>query len=277
MKAEATLVKSELSADAHRGDTFEAYRTAVERAIGYMKEHLREPLDLDQLAHVAAVSKFHLVRVFDEMTGISPRYFLACLRIQRAKELLLEPRASVTDVCIEVGYTSLGSFSNSFRELVGLTPETFRALPKSLTVKQFASAVWQYLASNRTISGTPLEGLVENPSSARGFIFTGTFTRGVPQGVPFSGTVMVKAGSFRIERPDLPEFYLMAVLIPFTAKLSAMVATLPVGLVASLRVSNPGNSPTEKPRLRLRPLRPTDPPILLALPALPPWREALSR
>jgi AraC family transcriptional regulator len=277
MKAEATLVKSELSADAHRGDTFEAYRTAVERAIGHMKDHLREPLDLDQLAHVAAVSKFHLVRVFDEMTGISPRYFLACLRIQRAKELLLEPRASVTDVCIEVGYTSLGSFSNSFRELVGLTPETFRALPKSLTVKQFASAVWQYLASNRTVSGTALEGLVENPSSARGFIFTGTFTRGVPQGVPFSGTVMVKAGSFRIERPDLPEFYLMAVLIPFTAKLSAMVATLPVGLVASLRVSNPGNSPTEKPRLRLRPLRATDPPILLALPALPPWREALSR
>ena len=233
MKAEATLVKSELSADAHRGDTFEAYRTAVERAIGHMKDHLREPLDLDQLAHVAAVSKYHLVRVFDEMTGISPRYFLACLRIQRAKELLLERRASVTDVCMEVGYTSLGSFSNSFRELVGLTPETFRALPKSLTVKQFASAVWQYLASNRTVSGTALEGLVENPFSARGFIFTGTFTRGVPQGVPFSGTVMVKSGSFRIERPDLPEFYLMAVLIPFTAKLSAMVATLPVGLVAS--------------------------------------------
>lgn len=277
MKAEATLVKSELSADAHRGDTFEAYRTAVERAIGYMKEHLREPLDLDQLAHVAAVSKFHLVRVFGEISGISPRYFLACLRIQRAKELLLEPRASVTDVCMEVGYTSLGSFSNSFRELVGLTPETFRALPKSLTVKQFASTVWQYLASNRKVSGTALEGLVENPSSARGFIFTGTFTRGVPQGVPFSGTVMVKAGSFRIERPDLPEFYLMAVLIPFTAKLSTMVATLPVGLVASLLVSNPGNSPAEKPRLRLRPLRPTDPPILLALPALPPWREALSR
>jgi AraC-like DNA-binding protein len=277
MKVEATLVKSELSADAHRGDTFEAYRTAVERAIGHMKDHLKEPLDLDQLAHVAAVSKFHLVRVFDEMTGISPRYFLACLRIQRAKELLLERRASVTDVCMEVGYTSLGSFSNSFRELVGLTPETFRALPKSLTVKQFAAAVWQYLASNRTVSGTALEGLVENPSSARGFIFTGTFTRGVPQGVPFSGTVMVKAGSFRIERPDLPEFYLMAVLIPFTAKLSAMVATLPVGLVASLLVSNPGNSPAEKPRLRLRPLRATDPPILLALPALPPWREALSR
>jgi hypothetical protein len=87
---------------------------------------------------------------------------------------------------------------------------------------------------------------------------------------------MVKPGPFHIERPDLPEFYLMAVLVPFTAKLSAMVATLPVGLVASLRVFNPGSRPANQPCLRLRPLRATDPPILLALPALPPWREALA-
>ena len=277
MRTEETLIKSDLAADAHRGDTFEAYRTAVERAIAYMKEHLTKPLDLDQLARVAAVSKFHLVRVFGEMTGISQIYFLACLRIQCAKELLLAPRASVTDVCSEVGYTSLGSFSTTFRELVGLSPEAFRALPKRLTVKQFASAVWGYLASDHKVSGPALEGTVENPSSSRGFIFTGTFTRGVPQGVPFSGTVMVKPGAFRIERPDLSEFYLMAVLVPFTANLSAMVATLPVGLVASLRLSDANKGRAEKPRLRLRPLRATDPPILLALPALPPWRETFTK
>ena len=82
---------------------------------------------------------------------------------------------------------------------------------------------------------------------------------------------------FRIERPNLPEFYLMAVLIPFTANLSTMVATLPVGLVASLRVSNADGQSPEKPCLRLRPLRATDPPILLALPALPPWRGTFAR
>jgi AraC family transcriptional regulator len=277
MRTEETLIKSDLAADAHRGGTLEAYGTAVERAIAYMKEHLTEPPDLDQLARVAAVSKYHLVRVFGEMTGISPRYFLACLRIQRAKELLLVPGASVSDVCLEVGYTSLGSFSNSFRDLVGVTPEAFRALPKRLTVKQFASAVWSYLASDRKISGPPLEGIVGNPSSSRGFIFVGTFTRGVPQGTPFSGTVMVKPGAFRIERPKLPEFYLMAVLIPFTSNLSAMVATLPVGLVASLRLADSNNGLEDKPHLRLRPLRATDPPILLALPALPPWRETFTK
>ena len=276
-RIEAGLVKSDLAADVHRGDTLDAYRIAVERAIAYMKAHLTDALDLDQLAQAAAVSKYHLVRVFGEMTGISPRYFLACLRIQRAKELLLTSNPAVTDVCFQVGYTSLASFSSSFHDLVGMTPEAFRALPKKLTVKQFASAVWGYLASERKISGVALEGTVEVPSPSRGFIFVGTFTRGVPQGIPFSGTVLVKPGPFRIERPKLSAFYLMAVLIPFTANLSAMVATLPVGLVASLRLSNSNNAQDEKPRLCLRRLRLTDPPILLALPALPPWRGTFSK
>ena len=277
MRTEAALIKSDLAADVHRGETLDAYRTAVERAIAHLKAHLEEPFDLDQLAAVAAVSKFHLVRVFDEMTGISPRYFLACLRIQKAKELLLMPGASVSDVCAEVGYSSLGSFSNSFRDLVGLTPEAFRALPKRLTVRQFAAAVWGYLAADHKIPGPRLEGIVDNPSTSRGFIFVGTFTRGVPQGIPFSGTVMVKPGAFRIQKPDLAEFYLMAVLVPFTVNLSTMIATLPVGLVASLRLSDPDGGSAEKLCLRLRPLRATDPPILLALPALPPWRGALAK
>ena len=73
---------------------------------------------------------------------------------------------------------------------------------------------------------------------------------------------MVKPGAFRIQRPKLPEFYLMAVLIPFTVNLSTMIAHSAVGLVASLRLSDSNSGQEEKPRLRLRPLRgnrPTDP------------------
>lgn len=261
----------------HRADTVAAYQKSIEKVIACMKARLEEPLDLDQLALIALMSKFHLVRVFDELTGTTPRHFLACLRVQRAKELLLVPDASITDVCMEVGYASLGTFSKTFNSLVGVSPQEFRAMPKRLTVKQFATAVWRYLASNRRISGPRLEGVVENPSGVRGFIFVGAFTEGVPQGVPFSGTVMVKPGAFRIERPVIPEFHLMAVLVPFTANLSAMVASLPVGLVASLRVRNSATGSLEKPTLVLRQLRATDPPILLALPALPPWREALAK
>src|SRR5271165_2573484 len=107
----------------HRAETAEAYQAAVERAIRHMRSNLDAPLDLGQLAHIAAVSKFHFVRVFDEVTGTTPRHFLSCLRMQRAKELLLKTRSSITDVCMEVGYSSLGTFSTTFSELVGVSPQ----------------------------------------------------------------------------------------------------------------------------------------------------------
>ena len=140
-------IKTDLPPGAHRADTVDAYQAAVERAIRYMKEHLAEPLDLDRIAEVAAISKFHLVRVFDEITGTTPHHFLACLRVQRAKDLLLKSETTITDVCLEVGYNSLGTFSKTFSELVGLSPQEFRRMPRRLTAKQFATAIWRYLAA----------------------------------------------------------------------------------------------------------------------------------
>jgi AraC-like DNA-binding protein len=265
-------MKTDSAMDTHRFDTVEANQTSVERAIHHMKEHLAEPLDLDAIAQVAAVSKFHFVRVFDEVTGITPHYFLACLRMQQAKEILLSSDTSITDVCLAVGYNSLGSFSRTFSELVGVSPQEFRAMPKRLTAKQFATAVWLYLAARRKASGPRLKGTVEGPRALPGFTFVGTFLRGVPQGVPYSGTVMVTRGAFQIERPTISEFHLMAALVPFSASLSDMVANIPISMVASLRVQNEMKGEPDELVLRLRPLRPTDPPIVLALPALPPLR-----
>ena len=256
----------------HRSDTVEANQVSVERAIRQMKERLAEPLDLDQLARIAAISKFHLVRVFDEITGTTPHHFLACLRVQRAKELLLQSGSSITDVCFAVGYNSLGTFSKTFGELVGVSPQEFRALPQRLTAKQFATAIWRYLAARKRISGPVIEGVVEGPGRLKGFVFVGTFPRGVPLGVPVSGTVRIGCGKFRIARPALPEFHLLAAFVPLSAKLAEMVVNLPISLVASRRVPQGQETPPEKHPLRLRPLRPTDPPIVLALPALPPLR-----
>jgi AraC-like DNA-binding protein len=263
-------MKADGQSTSHRGDTVEAYETSIVRAIRHMKERLAEPLDLDELARIAAISKFHLVRVFDETTGTTPHHFLSCLRIQRAKELLLQSGASITQVCLEVGYNSLGTFSNTFSELVGLSPQEFRAMPKRLTAKQFATTIWRYLASRQKVSGPALEGVVEGPRLPKGFTFVGVFTRGVPLGVPFSGTVVVGRGKFRIERPAEQEFHLLAARVPLSADLSSMMANIPISLVASLRVRS--DDAASEPRLHLRPLRPTDPPIVLALPALPPLR-----
>jgi AraC-like DNA-binding protein len=263
---------TELSTSAHRTDTNEAYQTAVERVIRHMKAHLDEEVDLDQLAQTAAISKFHLVRVFDELTGTPPHHFLACLRMQRAKELLLKTDTSITDVCLEVGYNSLGTFSKTFSELVGVSPQEFRTMPKRLTAKQFAASIWRFLSARAKISGPKLEGVVEGPPRLRGFTFVGTFTRGVPLGVPSSGTVMVGYGRFCIERPAMAEFHLLAAFVPLSANFTEMVVNIPISLVASLRVQNDNASATAQPRLRLRPLRITDPPIVMALPALPPLR-----
>jgi AraC-like DNA-binding protein len=257
-----------VSAASHRSDTVEAYRSAIERVIRHMKEHLEEPLNLEELAQIAAISKFHLVRVFDELTGTTPHHFLACLRVQRAKELLLDPGVSITDACIQVGYSSLGTFSTTFRILVGVSPYKFRAMPKRFTAKDFALAVRRFLAARRPPPNPSLTGTVEAPKSRRGFIFVGAFNDGVPQGAPFSGTVLLKPGAFHIQRPLLSEFHLLAVLIPFTARLSAMIASLPVELVASLRLRDVSPDAPIRPQLQLRPLRTTDPPIVLALPPL---------
>jgi hypothetical protein len=92
---------------------------------------------------------------------------------------------------MEVGYNSLGTFSKTFSELVGLSPQEFRAMPKRLTAKQFATAIWRYLAARKKISGPTIEGVIEGPGRPKGFTFVGTFTKGVPLGVPISGTVMI--------------------------------------------------------------------------------------
>lgn len=145
-------------------------------------------------------------------------------------------------------------------------------MPRRLTAKQFTTAIWHYLAARKKISGPTIEGVVEGPRRPKGFTFVGTFTKGVPLGVPVSGTVMIGHGKFCIERPTMPEFHLLAALMPLSASLTEMAANIPISFVASLRVQNGRHIPLEKPHLRLRPLRPTDPPIVMALPALPPLR-----
>lgn len=268
-----SLIKTDLAAQPHRADTFEAYTASVERSIRHMKGNLAEPVDLDRLAEIAGISKFHFVRVFDQITGTTPHHFLACLRMQRAKARLLKSDITITDVCLEVGYNSLGTFSKTFSELVGVSPQQFRTMPRRLSAKQFATAIWRYLAARKKVTGPVLVGVVEGPRRPKGFTFVGTFTSGVPLGVPFSGTVLIGHGQFRIERPEVKEFYLLAALLPLSANFADTVGNLPIRLVASLRVANDAAAAKENPTLRLRPLRPTDPPIVLALPALPPLRD----
>lgn len=98
----------------------------LRRARDLADRHYAEPLDLDALAAAAHVSKYHFVRRFADTYGETPMRYLTRRRIERAQDLLRSANLTVTEVCMMVGFTSLGSFSSRFRDLVGETPTQYR-------------------------------------------------------------------------------------------------------------------------------------------------------
>jgi AraC-like DNA-binding protein len=85
-----------------------------------------EPLDVEALARGVHMSAGHLSREFRRTYGESPYSYLRTRRIERAMALLRRGDLSVTDVCFTVGFSSLGTFSTRFAELVGMPPSTYR-------------------------------------------------------------------------------------------------------------------------------------------------------
>lgn len=84
-------------------------------------------LDLPELARAAAMSPGHFSRSFREAFGQTPHGYLTTRRIERAMQLLRRGDVSVTDACFAVGFSSLGSFSARFTEIVGVGPREYRA------------------------------------------------------------------------------------------------------------------------------------------------------
>lgn len=99
----------------------------LRRARDYADRHYADPLDLDELAASAGVSKYHFLRCFAATYGKTPAVYLAERRIERAEDLLRATNLTVTEVCFLVGYGSLGSFSTKFRQLVGVSPSEYQA------------------------------------------------------------------------------------------------------------------------------------------------------
>jgi AraC-like DNA-binding protein len=85
-----------------------------------------EPLEVAVLARRARVSRSHFNRSFKRTFGETPHRYLLSRRLERAKALLRDSDLSVTDVCLAVGFTSLGSFSTQFRRFVGASPSDYR-------------------------------------------------------------------------------------------------------------------------------------------------------
>lgn len=101
----------------------------LRRARDRMDRDFAQPLDVPALAREALMSVGHFQRSFKEAFGETPHAHLMTRRIERAAALLRNTEMSVTEVCMAVGCTSLGSFSARFTELLGETPSAYRARP----------------------------------------------------------------------------------------------------------------------------------------------------
>ncbi|WP_164254732.1 helix-turn-helix transcriptional regulator [Streptomyces sp. S4.7] len=85
------------------------------------------PLDLDAVAAHAGYSRYHFVRAFKAVYGQTPGRYLSRRRIERAEELLRSANLTVTEICVLVGFSSLGTFSKRFKEQTGSSPSAYRA------------------------------------------------------------------------------------------------------------------------------------------------------
>ncbi|MGW0938339.1 helix-turn-helix domain-containing protein [Streptomyces sp. NPDC002666] len=85
-----------------------------------------QPLDVPALARLAHVSEAHFSRTFRATFGETPHRYLQRRRVERAMFLLRETDRSVTDICFENGFGSAGTFSRTFREIVGRSPRAYR-------------------------------------------------------------------------------------------------------------------------------------------------------
>jgi AraC family transcriptional regulator len=242
--------------------------SAHERAIKFIYERYSEPLSLADIANSAIVSRFHFCRTFKDATGVTPGRYLSAIRIYQAKRMLLNTRMNVTDIAFAVGYNSLGSFSNHFTDSVGLAPGRFRRIAQNggfeLPRPERASA-----PPHATVTGT----IAFPPGYAGGRVYLGTFDTPIVQRQP-AASVIIEAEdtaepcSFRLTGIPVGTWFLRAVAVadskdpePWTRRTLLTGGTGPVTVCAGAAITA---------AIELRTRRPTDLPILLALPDLEP-------
>jgi len=259
-----------LSEDAARHETLAAQTQAVECAIQAMHTHLHEVLTLEDLASVACLSPSHFHRVFRRLIGIPPGEFLAALRFQAARRLLVTTSLSVIDICFEVGYTSTGSFTSRFTQRVGLSPRLLRQRAYAFEPLAVEPAEHCPTPPSDLPRKHALLGRISAPATFRGTIYVGLFPSSIPQGRPVRCTTLRSPGWYMLH--DIPDgvYHLRAAAFPVAADLPS--ALLPgehllLGHHASPLVICHGQVSGD-PDLVLHPPHLFDPPLVMGLPLL---------
>jgi transcriptional regulator GlxA family with amidase domain len=112
------------------------------RARDAMDRTYAQPLDVPALAAIAVVSEAHFIRTFRGTFGETPHRYLQRRRVERSMFLLRETDRSVTEICLDVGFGSLGTFSRTFCEIVGESPSSYRKRADIKAVPTCFSMAW---------------------------------------------------------------------------------------------------------------------------------------
>ncbi|MDI2027114.1 AraC family transcriptional regulator [Saccharopolyspora sp. TS4A08] len=242
---------------------------AVEAA-RFIAGHAREPITLSDVADHVGYSPFHLARAFERAHGQPPGKFLAAHRFQRAKRLLLETDERVSDICCEVGFSSVGTFTRRFTADIGLSPVQFRRLPDLLS-----DAPPRPVMTGETGAGGTVTGAVHLAPDAllalggEAAIYVGLFPQRAPRGVPVVGALLDELGCFALTGIAAGTYWLLATA--FSARAEHTEQLVPGwnvvgGSPAPVRIG-PGRRPEDR-EITLRVVPPWSAPVLVALPPL---------
>ena len=116
-----------------RDSTLRSHYESVERVIAAMRTRLDQPMSLRSMARIACPSPYHFNRTFRQVTGVPPSQFLYAMRLDTARRLLMHTQKKVIDICYDVGYNSVGTFTRRFTDLFGISPTTLREFSQSRT------------------------------------------------------------------------------------------------------------------------------------------------
>jgi AraC family transcriptional regulator len=240
-----------------------SHQQAVERVILAMRDHLNEPLTVQDMADIAYLSPNHFHRVFHHIIGIPLGEFLTALRLDAAKRLLLTTSRRVTDICFEVGYSSLGSFTTRFTELVGLAPRRLRQqVERFVMPSPDALRPQNFVLCHFPLSGC-FYGRVRCSETFAGVIYVGLFPMPIPQGRPAWWMCLTKPGPYMLTHVSDGSYYALAVAFPAADHPYAYLLPDQGVLIGMSQCGLSGQKDIE-----LRLPRLTDPPIVSVLPFL---------
>jgi AraC-like DNA-binding protein len=143
----------------------EAFNRRLLRARDAMDRGFAQPLDVAALARVASLSEAHFIRSFRATFGETPHRYLQRRRVERSMFLLRETDRSVTEICFDVGFTSLGTFSRTFREIVGETASEYRTGHGPMVVPNcFQMAATRPVVTAAEAEAAARSGVLSNPA-----------------------------------------------------------------------------------------------------------------